>query len=190
MDATDRIGSEAALAPRGSQSKLSGAIFFVLLAALLFRVVSGVMEKSDAGRKAAAPGADPPLVRWVAAEKARRDAASAGRPVLYDFGAAWCGPCHQLDKEGWGNAELAGYANGAFVPVRVTDRESEEGKNPPLVEELQHRYAVSAFPTLVVASADGKEIARMEGWAGRDGLKEFLERSKAKAGAAAPATPR
>src|SRR5215831_13742421 len=118
MDATDRIAeTEAALAPRGSQAKLSGTIFFVVLAAILFRVVSGVMEKSE-GKKAAAPGADPPLVHWVAAEKAPRDAASAGRPVLYDFGAAWCGPCHQLDKEGWGNEDLARYANGTFVPVR------------------------------------------------------------------------
>jgi len=182
MDATDRTGSEAAIAARGSQSKLSGTIFFVLLAAVLFRVVAGVMEKSDAAKRAAAPGADPPLVRWVAAEKAPRDAASSGRPVLYDFGAAWCGPCHQLDKEGWGDEELAGYANGAFVPVRVTDRETEEGRNPPVVEELQHRYSVSAFPTLIVASADGKEIARMEGWAGSDGLKEFLANAKKKAG--------
>ena len=121
-------------------------------------------------------------MRWVAAEKAPRDAASAGRPVLYDFTAAWCGPCHQLDKEGWGDAELAGYANGAFVPVRVMDRESEDGKNPPLVEELQHRYAVSAFPTLVVAAPTARRSRDMEGWAGRDGLKEFLERSKSEGG--------
>ena len=76
------------------------------------------------------------------------------------------------------------------MPARVTDRESEDGKNPPLVDELQHRYAVNAFPTLVVAAADGKEIARMEGWAGRDALEGVPEGSKAKAGAAAPTTPR
>ena len=185
MDATDRIegaGPEAAVAPRGSQSKLSATVFFVLLAALLFRVVSGVMDRQGSAKKAGDAAADPPLVNWVAAEKAPRSAASAGRPVLYDFGAAWCVPCHRLDKEGWGDEKLARFANGAFVPVRVTDRESEEGKNPPLVEELQQKYSVSAFPTLVVASADGKEISRMEGWPGYDGLKEFLESAQTKAG--------
>jgi thioredoxin-related protein len=61
------------------------------------------------------------------------------------------------------------------------DREREEGKNTPLVAELQRKYNVESFPTLIVAGADGKEIARMEGWGGKDALEKFLKESKAKA---------
>jgi thiol:disulfide interchange protein len=168
------------LSPRGSQSRLSAAIFFVLLAALLFRVVTAVAHHDEGKSDDRASSELPPLVAWTPLEKASAAAAASGKPVLYDFTAAWCVPCHRLDDEGWGDRELAGIASDGYVPARVVDREREEGRNSPLVAELQHRYAVQAFPTLIVAAPDGREIARLEGWSGRDGLHQFLEESKSK----------
>jgi len=178
IEAADVRPAGVALAPRGSQSKLSSAIFFVLLAAVLFRVVTAVTDRNARPNE---QGQGPPrLVHWVPLEKAAPAAAASGKPTLYDFTAAWCPPCHRLDKEGWSEEELAALANQRFVPTRVMDRSREEGKNPPLVEQLQRRYNVDAFPTLVVAGADGKEISRMEGWEGRDALEKFLEGAKPK----------
>lgn len=178
----DRAG--AALASRGSQSKLSAAVFFVLLAAVLLRVVTAVMARgAHPGTATHAHGA-PPLVRWVPLEKAAPASAADHKPALYDFTAEWCPPCHRLDEEGWGDGDLAGIVNQGFVPARVMDRSREEGKNPPLVEKLQRRYSVEAFPTLIVAGADGKQIARMEGWGGREALEKFLKESKGKTGSA------
>jgi thiol:disulfide interchange protein len=185
MDTTDAPASgpiEATLAPRGSQSKLSAAIFFVLLAALLLRVVTAVTDRNAHPEAAAHDHGPPPLVAWLPLEKAAPASKASGKPALYDFTAEWCPPCHRLDEEGWSDEALAGMANRGYVPARVMDRSREEGKNSPLVEELQRRYAVEAFPTLIVAGADGKEIARLEGWAGRDALRKFLEESKGKAG--------
>jgi len=186
MDRTDAVGpssEEAASSPRGSQSRLSGALFFVLLAALLFRVVTAVMDRSGAGTPTADRHA-PPLVRWTALEKASPTSAAGRKPVLYDFTAEWCAPCHKLDQEGWADAEIAGLVNRSYVAARVLDRSREEGKNPALVEELQRKYSVEAFPTLVVAGTDGREIARMEGYGGRTVLENFLKESRAKSSAA------
>ena len=48
------------------------------------------------------------------------------------------------------------------------------------IEELERRYSVTAFPTLVVASSDGRLLAKVEGYGGPDRLRRFLEESPRK----------
>jgi uncharacterized protein YyaL (SSP411 family) len=79
-----------------------------------------------------------------------------------------------LDANGWSDPEVAALVNASFIPARVMDRAREEGRNPPPVEELQRRYNVGAFPTLVIAGPDGKAIAVTQGFAGKAKLIEFL----------------
>ena len=184
MDRTET----APLPSRGSQSKLSAALFFVVLAALLFRVVTAVTDR-ESRRNSSAGHGPPPLVRWAPLEKAAAASRASGNPILYDFTAEWCAPCHRLDAEGWGDPEIAAYLNAGFVAVRVMDRSREEGRNPPPVDELERRHSVEAFPTLIVAGPDGEAIGRAEGWGGRDALRTFLEESKAKAAASGPGRP-
>jgi thioredoxin-related protein len=59
----------------------------------------------------------------------------------------------------------------------------EEGRNPGWIDELQRRYRVGAFPTLVVTMPDGREIAVAQGYSGKQRLIEFLESSRRKADA-------
>ena len=177
-------GSDVRQSPQGvggSQSKLTSILFWVLLAAVLFRVVTTVTDKD---RKESGPG----LVRWQTHEEAPAAAAKAGKPVLYDFTAAWCMPCHELDKEAWNDDAIAGKVNSGFVAARVVDRQREEGKNPPAVEELHRRYNIQVFPTLLVTDASGREIGRSEGFRGRQSVARFLDESlTAPPAAAAPA---
>ena len=172
MDKTEKIP------PSGSQSKLSPILFWVVVAAVVFRLVTTVTDKD---KKEAGAG----LVKWEPPEKAQALAARTGRHVLYDFTAAWCSPCHRLDQEAWGDDAIAEKVNGGFVAVRVVDREREDGKNSPAVSDLETRYRIQAFPTLIVADTDGREIARHEGFANRDGIAKFLDESRVARPAAA-----
>ena len=92
MDTTDAAAAppEAPIAARGSQSKLSAALFFVVLAAILFRVVTAVTDRPAGEGPGASAGehGPPPLVQWVPLEKAAAAAKTVGKPTLYDFTAA------------------------------------------------------------------------------------------------------
>jgi len=168
MDRTDSPAPPPGTATAaGSQSRLSPALLWIVAAAVLFRVLTSVMDK-PAGQ------GDAGLVRWQTLERAPEVARAAGKPLLYDFGAAWCGPCKILDRE-WEDPDIAAKVNGKFVPARVTDRQREDGHNPPAVEELQRRYDISVFPALIAAAPDGRLLGKLEGYAGRARLERFLE---------------
>lgn len=168
----DRSEALPAATRKGSQSKLSPILLWILLAAVLLRIVTAVTD----------PGKKKTLVSWIAADVAVTAARAESRPILYDFTAAWCAPCHVLDREGWNNREIAALVNERFVAARVVDRQREEGENTPAIAELQRRYGVEGFPTLVVASADGREIGKLTGWRGRETLATFLREARKKAG--------
>jgi thiol:disulfide interchange protein len=180
MDRTDTAGLAKSEPPvseptdrrrvtSGSQSKLSSVFLWVLLAAALFRLVTSVTSKKDGG----AGG----LVHWMTPSAAATASRASGKPILYDFTAEWCGPCHVLDNEGWSDPKVAAMVDASYVAARVVDRLREEGTNPAWLDELQRRYRVEAFPTLVVAAPDGREIAIAQGYGGKQKLMAFLQGS-------------
>jgi uncharacterized protein YyaL (SSP411 family) len=98
------------------------------------------------------------------------------RPILYEFSAAWCGPCHALERAVFMDPELAAKINSRFVAVKVIDRQREDGHNSSIVQQLMDLYRVNGFPTVVIAAADGSPQDRSVGFPGRDGFEEFLDR--------------
>ena len=160
------MGRTEALPVAQSQSRLPPVLLWLLLAALVVRIATGILDR----RSADGVG----LVRWQPREKAAALARASGKPILYDFTAAWCAPCHLLDRE-WNDRGVAATIDAAFVPVRIVDREREDGRNAPDVGTLLRRYEIGAFPTLVAASADGSPLGKLEGYAGRERLMKFLE---------------
>lgn len=115
------------------------------------------------------------LVRWVPLAQAKSRAAQSQKKILYEFSAAWCGPCKMMEREVFSDARLAAMINERFVPVRVVDRQAEDGANAPDVEAVQQAYRVRAFPTLVVADAAGSVVDRAEGYGGAAKFEQFID---------------
>jgi thioredoxin 1 len=71
-------------------------------------------------------------------------------PVLVDFGASWCGPCHQMEPA------------VAYLSVQYKDRlkvgKVDVDESPAVTSE----HNVDGYPTFVLFK-DGKEVARMVG---------------------------
>jgi thiol:disulfide interchange protein len=143
---------------------------------LLLIVVAAVLVAARLAAHFFAPEAPKnQLVRWVPLEDVGAMAASTNRIILIDFTAEWCSPCHLLDAQVFGDSALASEINTRFVPVRVTDRQREEGRNPRSVEALQRQYGVTSFPTVIFAAPDGSERGRMEGYGGREQFRRVME---------------
>ncbi len=116
---------------------------------------------ADKPKEKAPPPADQ---ETLAAARAIAGAAGvAGRPVLLQFYADWCAPAKRMENTVLVNNEIRQLVAEKFVPVRVTDRLKEDGRNAKLVSDLQKRYRVFVFPTLVVVGPRGEAKASLVG---------------------------
>ena len=97
-------------------------------------------------------------------------ASKAGKPVLVDFWATWCGPCKLVAPSMvWAEKEFGEHLK--VVKINVT-----ESAKAPAVKELMERYRVYGLPCLVVFKG-GEELegSHREGAITKKGLGEYLE---------------
>jgi len=116
---------------------------------------------------------------WTPPADAERQSLAAHKPILYEFNAAWCGPCQELRREVLSDETKARAISAQVVPVSVVDRQREDGHNPPDVEALQERFKIEAFPTLVVLSPATGKFEKYEGYAGAQETVDWIAHSVA-----------
>ena len=90
--------------------------------------------------------------------------ASSDHPVLVDFWADWCGPCHALSPH------LNRVLDEWQGRVRLAKLEVDEGENM----KLAGHYRVRGFPT-VILFRDGEEQARFSGARASHWLRDWFE---------------
>jgi len=103
---------------------------------------------------------------WTTYDDALRQSRDTGKPVMLDFSADWCPPCQALKRELFDAAAMGTTVKSAVIPVSLVDRMRETGQNPPQIEDLQRRYGIQAFPTLIVFSPATGRSLRLQGYAG------------------------
>jgi thiol:disulfide interchange protein len=156
---------------RTSQRYVPVVLFAIAVLLVGARIASHLLTKREQAQTTKTG-----LVKWVSIDEGLRLARATGKPILIDFTAEWCQPCHVLDAEVFQNAEIAKKINQRFVAVRVTDRQQEDGQNTPRVAELQQRFKVQGFPTVVFTGGSLNELGRMEGFRGRAHFEELMGR--------------
>lgn len=93
------------------------------------------------------------------------DQVRAGVPVLVDFWAAWCGPCHMVDAV---LRELAADRAGALKIVKVNVDENRA---------TAQRFGVRSLPTLGLFR-DGEQVDTLVGALPKRQLVTWLDRHR------------
>ena len=113
-----------------------------------------------------------PGIAWETFTEERfAEAAEAGRPVLIDFMADWCIPCHELDHKTFSLEGVITLSEGT-VPLQVDL--TAIGKNETAIKK---RFNVRGVPTIIFIDSSGEERSelRVTGFVEAD---EFTKRLK------------
>lgn len=107
--------------------------------------------------------------------KARRQ----GRPVLVDAEATWCHWCHVMEARTYGDPEVAGLINGAFVAIKA-----DIDQHP----DAQELYSDIGWPGTTIYAPDGRVLWRHRGYVPKEDLLPVLRRvvQEAKLGVLTP----
>ena len=119
---------------------------------------------------APAPAADRPVAWRADYDTARKEAAEKGRPLFLEFQTDECFHCRRLENGPFKDPAVVALLNDRYIPLRV-----DAARSPRLTEALR----IQAYPTMIIAGADGKIIAFIEGYVEVPQLVDHLQRSLA-----------
>ena len=111
---------------------------------------------------------------WTTYADAVRQSRADGKPVLLSFAAAWSEPAAQLRREVFDDVAAGITVRAAVIPVAIRDRLREDGANPADIAELEQRFTVEVFPTLVVFSPVTGHVRRLQGYSGLAGTLRWI----------------
>ncbi|MBI2284496.1 MAG: thioredoxin family protein [Bacteroidetes bacterium] len=100
--------------------------------------------------------------------KALAEAKKQHKLIFLDAYASWCGPCKLLKKKTFPDKSVGDFFNANYINIAI-DMEKGEG---PLLSE---KFEVSAYPTLIIADADGNIVTYTRGYITPKQLIEFGE---------------
>jgi thioredoxin-related protein len=114
----------------------------------------GVQAKNDTG------------VTWVGYDEGMAMGKEAGKKIIINFYADWCGYCNKMNREIFSKGEAADFINQNFVPIRI---------NTDVETQLAEKYRVSGLPTTWFLDKDGEGIMNIPGYLPKEMFLSYMK---------------
>jgi thioredoxin-related protein len=131
-------------------------------------------------------------INWVSIEEAKELIKKEPRKVIMDIYTKWCGPCKLLDKNTFGNPDVADYINNNFYAIKfnaegnaTVDFDNQSFTNPNYSpakanrRNAQHEFAkylgVSGYPTIAFFDSNLNLIVPISGYLKPKQIEVYLK---------------
>lgn len=84
-------------------------------------------------------------------DEAVKEANAQGKLIFMDAFTSWCGPCKMMSAQTFTDAKVGEFFNKNFICMKV---DMEKGEGPTLA----NKFSVTAYPTLLFISPEGKLV--------------------------------
>jgi thioredoxin-related protein len=143
------------------------ALLLALTCAAIPAAARAAGEPQKPPSRSATPAPGEKKLDWLAFDAATERAAKEGKHVIVDIYTTWCGWCKVMDRETYGNAEVADYLKQNFVLAKVNGESSSrihwQGKE--LTErQFAREVGVTGFPATYFLKPDSELLGGMPGF--------------------------
>ena len=134
-------------------------------------------------------------INWITLEEAVALQKKNPKKIIMDMYTTWCGPCKMLDRNTFGNEDVAKYINENYYAVKFNaegndtvnfkdktftnpnyDPAKARGRNSS--HELSRFFQINAYPTLVFLDENADFIAPIKGYKTPQQLELYLKMFK------------
>jgi thioredoxin-related protein len=120
-------------------------------------VSSGAETLPRRPNRSATPAPGEKKLDWLAFDAAATRASKEGKHVIVDIYTTWCGWCRVMDRETYGNAQVADYLTQNFVLAKINGESSSKihWKGREITErQFAREVGVTGFPTTFFLKPD------------------------------------
>jgi thioredoxin-related protein len=131
-------------------------------------------------------------INWISLEKAVEAQKTSPKKIFIDAYTVWCGPCKMLDKNTFGNKDVANYINKHYYAVKFNAEGNEsvnyknrlfenpnydpaKAKRRNSAHQFSQYLGVRAYPTIVFLDDNAELIAPIPGYQTVQKIEIYLQ---------------
>jgi thioredoxin-related protein len=109
-------------------------------------------------------------ITWARTLDEAKAKSGSSKLIIVDLFTDWCGWCKRMDVETWTDPRVAALQSG-YVFLKLDAEHDTDGT------EMQRKFMITGFPTVMILNPDGSEFDRLEGYLPADRFLSMLNKA-------------